>query len=153
VIYDDGFITNWMLNPWGGSADPSSTTAVYDGMNAIELSIRPGEGIAFNGGMTPDTLQNYTHMVFYFNGGETADQNTYIEMFVGEDVLVGEQAYMIDYVEGGPIQPGEWYRVSIPLSVLNPERLLFEWFNIVDASGNGASTFYIDEIRFVTAGP
>ena len=153
VVYADGLEPGWMLNPWGGSADPSSTTAVYEGMNAIELSIRPGEGIAFNGVIAPDILQYYTHLVFYFNSGKTADQNTYIEMFVGEDVLVGEQAYLTDYVEGGPIQPGEWYKVSIPLSVLNPEGLLFEWFNIMDASGNGASTFYIDEIRFVAAGP
>jgi len=151
VLYDDDLSADWSLNPWGGSADPSSTTAVYEGINAIELSIRPGEGIAFNGGMAPDILQNYTHLVFYFNSGETADQNTYIEMFVGEDVLVGEQAYLTDYVESGPIQPGEWYKVSIPLSVLNPERLLFEWFNIMDASGIGAATFYIDEIRFVAA--
>ena len=74
-------------------------------------------------------------------------------MFVGEDVTVGEQAYLTDYVKGGPIQAGEWYKVSLPLSVLNPENLLFEWFNIMDASGNGAATFYIDEIRFVSAGP
>jgi len=153
VIYDDTLTEPWSLNPWGGSADPSSTAAVYEGMNAVELSIRPGGGIAFDGGMAPDILQDYTHLVFYFNGGERADQNTYIEMFVGEDVLVGDQAYLTDYVEGGPIQPGEWYKVSIPLSVLNPEGLLFEWFNIMDASGNGAATFYIDEIRFVTAGP
>ena len=153
VIYNDGFTSNWMLNPWGGSADLSSTSAAYEGMNSIELTIRPGEGIAFGGGMTPDILQNYTHLVFYFNGGETADKNTYIEMFVGEDVSVGEQAYLTDYIDSGPIQPGVWYQVSIPLSVLNPERLLFEWFNMMDASGNGASTFYIDEIRFVSAVP
>jgi len=153
VIYDDVFTSNWNLGPWGGSGEPSSTSTVYEGMNAIELSIRPGEGIAFNGGLTPDILQNYTHLVFYFNGGETADQHTYIEMFVGEDVLVGEQAYLTDYVENGPIQQGEWYQVSIPLSVLNPERLLFEWFNIMDASGTGVSTFFIDEMRFVAFGP
>ncbi len=153
IVYDDQFRELWFLDPWGGSADPSSTTSVYDGMNVIELSIWPGEGITIGGWLPPDILPYYTDLVFYFNSGETADKNIYIQMFGGEDINVGDQAYLTDYVESGPIQPREWYKVSIPMSVLNPERLLFEWFNIMDASGNGASTFYIDGIRFVSTGP
>ena len=41
----------------------------------------------------------------------------------------------------------------VPLSTLNPDGGSMAWFDIGDASGNGASTFYIDEMRFVAVDP
>jgi hypothetical protein len=57
------------------------------------------------------------------------------------------------YIEDFPLQPGQWHRVAIPLSDLNAEGASIDDFTITDASGGGASTFYIDEIRLVAGGP
>ena len=73
----------------------------------------------------------------------------------GDNITLGERAYLVEggYIEGYPLQPGQWHRVAVPLSTLNPVRQPFVWFDIGNASGNGAATFYIDEIRFVVSGP
>lgn len=45
------------------------------------------------------------------------------------------------------------HRVAIPLSDLNAEGATIKDFTITDASGGGAATFYVDEIRLVVSGP
>jgi len=90
--------------------------------------------------------------VFYLNGGETADQQLYVEMKSGDNTSLG-RADLIDYMENYPLLPGQWHRVAVPLSVLNPSLGNFGWFDIGNASGNGAANFFIDEIRFVTTKP
>ena len=69
-----------------------------------------------------------------------------------DNITLGK-AELADFIEDYPLQPGEWHRVMIPLSTLNPGLQNFGWFDIGDVSGEGASTFYIDEIRFVTTEP
>jgi hypothetical protein len=127
---------------------------VYAGLLAIEVTLQPSVGITFDTS-PPFDISDYAYLVFYLNGGETADQQLYVEMKSGDNVPLGERATLTDstFVEGYPLQAGQWHRVTIPLNLLNPEGVPFAWFDIGDASGKGAATFYIDEIRLVAAGP
>ncbi len=154
IIYTDGLAAGWSLDPWGGQADAHSSRVVYQGSEAIEITLQPSIGITFDT-RPPLDIANYTYLVFYLNGGDTADQQLYVEMKSGDNVPLGERAYLTDstFVEGYPLQPGQWHRVTIPLSFLNREGVPFAWFDIGDASGNGTSTFYIDEIQLVGAKP
>jgi hypothetical protein len=97
-------------------------------------------------------------LAFYFNAGAAADQQLYVEMkagfrMPGREVELGERVNLLDYIEDGQLRPWQWYHVAIPLSLLDPQGKDFVWIEIGDASGNGASTFYIDDIRFVPTVP
>ena len=149
VIYDDALAAGWSIDPYGGSADWNASGMVYQGASAIEVTLEPDLWITFDVGQFDSSA--YGYLVFYLNGGETTDQQLYVEMNSGETSL--GRADLTDYIEGYPLQPDEWHRVAVPLNLLNPKGKSIAWFDIGDASGNGASTFYIDEIRFVSPGP
>jgi len=147
IVYDDELAEGWSLDPRGGTVDLSSSASVFKGSNAIEFTLEPGGTITFdNAGFDTSPFE---YMVFYFNGGATADQELYVEMKSGDATSLGK-AELADTIEDYPLRPDTWYQVKIPLKALNPGKLPFAWFDFGDASGNGASTFYVDEIRFVT---
>jgi len=151
VVYDDGLSEGWSLDPWSGTADLFSSASVYQGVNAIEITLEPeGGAITFdNWGF--DTSP-YDYMIFYINGSATADQELYVEMISVDNQTLG-RAELVDFIEDYPLQPDKWHRVMIPLSSLNPSSGNFGWFDVGDAAGAGASAFYVDEIRFVTTRP
>lgn len=153
VIYSDDFASGWFLNSWdNGTAEPFSSANVYQGSNAIEFTFGPGGGFSFAIGSFDASA--YDYLVFYINGAVTADQELYLWMYSEDGDLLGEGFYLSEgYIEGGSLQPGQWHQVVLPLDLVNLEGNFISWFDFGDASGNGASTFFIDEMRFVTAGP
>jgi len=88
VVYDDGLAPNWSLDPAGGSADLHASDTVYQGTNAIEVTLEPDLWITFDVASPPDFSAS-TILVFYLNGGETADQQLYVEMKSGDGVSLG----------------------------------------------------------------
>ena len=150
VVYDDELAEGWSLDPWSGTAELFSSASVYQGSSAIEVMLEPWGAITFDNASFDTSA--YDYMVFNLNGGATADQALYVEMISVDNITLGK-AELADFIEDYPLQPGEWHRVMIPLSTLNPGLQNFGWFDIGDVSGEGASTFYIDEIRFVTTEP
>jgi len=151
LVYDDELAEGWTLDPWAGTANTSSSAQVYQGSRAIEITLRSRPGAILLDNKSFDTVP-YDYMVFYLNGGTTADQELYVEMISVDNKTLG-RAELADFIADYPLQPNQWHQVVIPLSVLNPDSENFGWFDLGDASGNGASTFYIDEIRFVSARP
>jgi hypothetical protein len=149
LVYDDKLAEGWTLNPWNGTADFSSVS-VYQGSGAIEITLPAGGAILLDNWDFDTSF--YDYMVFYLNGSSIADQALYIEMISVDNITLG-RAELVDYIEDDPLQPNKWHRVMIPLTILNPNRENFGWFDLGDASGNGASAFFIDEIRFVSAEP
>jgi hypothetical protein len=153
AIYGDDFASGWFLNSWdAGTADQLSSASVYEGSNAIEFTLEPDGGFSFVIGSFD--ASDYDYLVFYLNGGETADQDLFLRMNSEETDILGEAFILSDgYIEGGSLQPGQWHQVALPLNLVNSKGKSISWFDMGDASGDGASTFYIDEIRFVSTGP
>jgi len=151
LVYDDKLAEGWTLDPWAGTANTSSSAQFYQGSRAIEITLRSSPGAILLDNKLFDTAP-YDYMVFYLNGGSTADQELYVEMISVDNKTLG-RANLADYIADYPLQPDKWHQVMIPLTILNPNRENFGWFDLGDASGNGASTFYIDEIRFVSTEP
>jgi len=150
VVYDDGLSEGWSLDPWNGTADLFSSASVYQGSSAVEVTLVPDGGAILFDNWSFDTSP-YDYLVFYLNGSTTADQELYVEMISIDNLTLG-RAELANFIEDYPLQPDGWHRVMIPLSALNPSFGNFGWFDLGDASGNGASTFYLDQIRFVAAG-
>jgi hypothetical protein len=154
VVYADSLVKPWS---WSVEGEAQESDLAFEGEHAIAVSLTPGGAIYFDT-KRPPYVPNYTWLVFDFNGGDTADQQLYLEMKTGfrtasGEIELGERVYLADYIEDYLLQPGQWYRMAIPLNRLDPGGDDFSWFEIGDASGDGASTFYIDGIRFVPAGP
>ena len=67
--------------------------------------------------------------------------------------FVSARVNLVDHIQDSPLQLGEWHPIMVPLKLLNPESKTFDWFDIGDASGNGASTFSIDELKIMASDP
>jgi len=136
--------------PWDGSGDLSSTAVVYAGTHAIEATLQPDLSVTFDSAQFD--VSPYDYLVFFVHGGDAADQDLYVEMMAGGEGVLGERAFLVDYMGGNALDAGAWMVAVVPLGVINPGGALMDWFDIGDASGNGASGFHIDEIRFVASG-
>lgn len=150
IIYDDRFIKPWSCNADG---EFQESNMAFQGEESIQVTLVPDGAVYFNNNRPP-YIPFYTWLAFYFNGGAAADQQLYVEMKAGfrmpdREVELGERLNLLDYIEDSPLQPWRWYHVAIPLSLLDPRGKDFVWIEIGDSSGNGASTFFIDDIRFV----
>lgn len=67
--------------------------------------------------------------------------------------LVCRLNHLAEQVSSGGIKGSVFPDRRVLPGQLNPEGNPLAWFDIGDASGDGAATFYIDEIRFVASGP
>lgn len=151
VIYDDGFALDyWIGWTWDGDVDTNSSEVVHTGEQAIEITLQPEGGLALI--LHQLDISPYTWLIFQVNGGETADQRVGVSVSL-RDVWATPPLDVLNYIEGGQLEPGQWHQVLVPLSVLSPDGGEIDQINFVDMSGGGASTFYLDEIRFVAAGP
>lgn len=147
VVYDDELAEGLSMDIWGGMIDQFSTANVYQGTNAIEITIDPGSGFTIP--VDSFDTSRYDFLVFYLNGGDSADQELSVVMMSESGMPLGAQLELAEYSDNYPLQPGTWHLVSLPLNLLNPEGISKFWIDFLDASGKGASTFYIDDIRFV----
>jgi len=153
VIYSDDFASGWSLNSWdNGIADQLSTANAYQGSSSIEFTIEPGGGFSFPIGSFDTSA--YGYLVFYINASDSTDQEFYLQMNSEDGDVLGKVFYLSEgYIEGGSLQTGQWHQVVLPLNLVNQEGKPISWFDFGYAAGSGSSTFYIDEIRFVTAEP
>ena len=150
VIYDDSLAPGWRAESWESETQIDSTTMVYDGTQAIEVAAQKNGGIALVTDALPD-ISPYNWLVFYINIGETRNPLFVLDTYYEGVPISTELLYIADYTEGGKLEPGLWYQVVVPMSDLIPEGGTLVQINFAyDGSG---TTFYLDEIRFVSAGP
>jgi hypothetical protein len=73
-------------------------------------------------------------------------------MWFGGNPILSERFDVSDYVEGGQLQPGQWYQVIVPLGDLVPEGGSFDQINFAYDGSDASTTFYLDQIRLVAGG-
>ena len=151
-IYDDQFsIEWWIVWPWESEVDTNSSEISYLGENAIKASLQPNGGFAVIVGPQIE-LSPFNWLSFYINGGEEANQQIGIVLGFHEGWMT-PPLNVTDYIEGGVLEPEQWHLVMVPISDLSPNGGAIDQLNFVGMDGKAVPTFYIDEIRFVSAGP
>jgi len=151
LIYDDSLAPGWRVALWDSEALVDSAAMVYGGTQAIEVAAQQYGGIAL-GIDTPPDLSPYDWLVFYINIGETTHPVFVLDMHYEDAQVSIETLAVSGYVGGGQLEAGQWQQVVVPLSALNSTGGSIDQINFA-YDGSGATTFYLDEIRFVSAGP
>jgi hypothetical protein len=148
VIYDDALAVGWQASPNDAEANLNSTTLVYQGSKAIEINARGWGALALSYKQPVDT-SGYNELVFHVNPAGTNNLNFSITIFNQEKSV--NYVFLVDYLDGKPLQPNEWRMIIIPLSDLNPDGAAFDRIFVQNESDEPA-TFYLDEM-FFTAEP
>lgn len=144
TIYNDSLAAGW--NNWGSWApnDLGSTAQVHSGTKSISVS--PGGWGALvlqNGGAAINT-SIYHSLVFWIHGGATGGQ----KLGVG---VIRNGSWQQGTAVPTPVA-NTWTKVQIPLTALSVEGASdITGIFIMDWSGNGDPTYYVDDIALSTS--
>jgi hypothetical protein len=150
-IYDDATEPGWdiYVNSGEGEIDPSSRSVVHNGQFAIEAKLDTWASFAM--WTQPFDTSQLLYLEFYINGGPEGGQQINV-LTIYEDGVLTNLATS-DYTGFATLPPGEWVMVRIPVEDLNPSNEPVNAFVIENHTDDPAPTFYVDDIRFVGAGP
>ena len=148
-IYEDAARAGWFINAWDGKIDLSSESVVHKGQSAIEANMDPWG--AFGMWSKPLDTSQYLYLEFLINGGSQGGQLINVLTFHEDEVMTN--LAIGDYTGTAELPPGEWVIVRIPVEDLNPDNDLVTQIVIENHSDDPAGTFYVDDIRFVSARP
>ncbi len=147
TVFDDAIHEEFQTGVWGNpSFSLDSDNNPKSGNVCVKVSGAAWEAFEFLR-MAPGWEEIYimdpgcySYISFWFNTGrETADTQSIV---VSLDL--GEPAFIADYIEG-EINPDTWYRIRIPLNMMNPENS--EFFRLVFWNYSDSNfDFFLDDI-------
>jgi alpha-N-arabinofuranosidase len=138
ALYDDSFASGWMNWSWA-SVDPANPSPVNSGTSSIAVTATaPYQGLAFH--HADVETQSYASLTFWIDGGPTGGQVLALVASVGG---VSQPSVTV-----GPLAPGVWQKVVVPLASLGAANVLnLSDIWLIDISGAEAPTYYVDDVR------
>lgn len=139
-VYGDALVNGWEDWSWGDAAhDLASTASIYSGAKAIAVTYGSAgwSGLQF-GRHDPISLNSYDTLRFWVHGGVGGGQVVQVQVVDGSTTLT----------KNITPQAGTWTQVDVPLAGLSQVTLL-AWFN---NTAGAQSTFYIDDVTFISSG-
>jgi PKD repeat protein len=149
IAYSDALGLGWQDWSWDCNRNFESTTSVYRGKYAINVSFEPWGGLSFANPEGVNT-DRYDSLEFYINGGERGGQQ--LRLSVTDDKgneLPSSGGVSINnpkYVHDGIISAKIWKLVSVPLEDLNATNTKIIKINIMDNTGHAQPALYIDDV-------
>ena len=149
IVYDDALKNGFQ--DWGWTPHSyANITPVLMGSRSISVTyagnwdglwiVNPGGGV--------DTSA-YTAIHFAIHGGTTGGQTILVQ--AGSDATYPTNAVNLNtYLPGGPVA-NQWRVVEIPLAALNLQNAIFANMAFKSNTGAAQPTFYLDDIRLVSA--
>lgn len=143
TIYEESLDNGWINASWNADINLTSTEQKYAGTNSIKiiqsswgaLSLRSG-----NWGASEDVnTGQYGSLQFaVWPEGQNLNMRIYFQ---------NDENASFQKVALGSLASGQWNRVSVPVSELNPDNIPVNRLNIQETSGQ-TKTFFIDQMGF-----
>ena len=142
LIYTDSVQIDWQDWSWFSTRDFSCTTIVHSGSSSISVSQTEAWGAFALEHANIDTSL-YTDLSFWINGGPTGGQ---LLMVYADSPLFNSHPQ----IPLPTVPANAWQQITLSLSSLGvANQPDFSRFAIMDRSGSGAATFYIDDIKLI----
>ena len=136
----------WVPFGWA-TINYANTAPVHSGAASISVSAGPNQALYLH--HQPFNTRLYTALTFWIHGGPSGGQALRVQA-----THYGTPQAIVPL---DPLPANAWRQVSIPLSQLgvagnaDSSQNVMDGFWIQDASGQGAATFYVDDITLVEA--
>ncbi|MBT4502841.1 MAG: hypothetical protein HOC74_34225 [Gemmatimonadetes bacterium] len=153
AIYSDALGAGW--EDWSRTAatDMADTREAFTGEQSIFVELEAWGALSLHVDPAMDPAA-YHWLEFYIRGSAESEVGLWVFIYTEDGTEQGKRR--VDdphYMEDGIIEAGAWKRVLIPLEDLNPDKLAFTGIVLQDRTGDGTSTFWVDDIRLVGARP
>lgn len=137
IIYGDSLADGWENWSWDTAVDFAGSSPVHDGTQSVAVTYTRGWGALYLHPSSGIDLAEYEQLSFWIHGGVAGNQQLRL-------VANGDGNYDVAITA----QANTWTRINIALSALgNPASLSDIYWQ--DTTGNGQSTFYLDDIRLL----
>jgi alpha-N-arabinofuranosidase len=143
AMYQDSLANGWNNWSWA-TVDLASSATVHTGTGAIAVTAGPFQALYLEHDALPTST--YQSLKFWINGGGTGGQTLNV---IGLLNGVAQPAVPI-----GPLAPGAWQQIVIPLSqlgVASASNLTGLWLQ--ENAGITQPTFYVDDVSLEFAPP
>ena len=152
-MFNDAYVAPFIAEGWSATATPQTTTKT-EGTTALAVNLTAGwsaYGVGIDWSQAPYLGASQTEVSFAFNAGATVNAalNT-LQLGVEDDdaatpwTFVNLKPYL---VATGNIAASTWYRVTVPMSVLNPSNALVRRFVIFNNSSVANVPFFVDDLK------
>jgi photosystem II stability/assembly factor-like uncharacterized protein len=141
-IYTDALATGWEDVGWA-TRNLASTAVVHSGSAAISASADPWAALWFRNPAGFDTT-GFQSLSFWIHGGDAGGQALQAAIDIGWS--------WSGYVPIPAPEPGVWQPVVIPLADLSGADTMINGV-IIQALGDGAATFHVDDIELQKPAP
>ncbi|MDY0019170.1 MAG: hypothetical protein RBT47_04130 [Anaerolineae bacterium] len=139
-VYTDGLETGWEDGSWGGTIDLDAVSPVYRGTRSISATLDSWGALA----LYHDAFDSSPYGWLEFAIRE-ADAGQRLRVAASDEH--GEELRALPLC----VEPGEWTRIRVRLSDLNAEARLIGGGAFINY-GDEPAAFWVDEIRWVSAG-
>lgn len=152
-VYADAFVAPFQ-NASTGATVTTNTTTKYEGTNALSVVLQ-NAGSTFGSAITsseqPYSAAAHTELTFSFNAGAVVHAGIADLSVAVDDDSTGTALTYVPLkpllVTSGNVAASTWYRVTIPMTTLNPSNLPFRKLLIANRGALTNVNFLIDDIR------
>jgi hypothetical protein len=150
VIYEEGLGTNWSNYSFAfANFSFGNTEQAHTGTKSVKAApaTQSYEFISFRKSAPINTNQYPNGISFWVYGGNVVGTSTKVKIAVG---TYPTDTYVAGVEKAYDITPGSWQLITLPWSDIgNPAAV--QRINIKDYSGTTGQTFYVDDVKLVTA--
>lgn len=141
VIYADAVANGWTLGSGSNmTINAANTSPVRTGTKSIS-AIPSADWGHFGLDKANANLAGFEKLEFWAHGGTAGGQRIDVQAF-RNGVLLG--SYYLP-----ALAAGQWKRMAVPLSSLNPSSSLVDTILIFDPDGSAGARFYLDDIALI----
>lgn len=101
----------------------------------------------------PTQLSPYTHLDVWVNGGSTGGQTLAIAFYPRDFDFACAAVSLDDYLVGGAIAANAWRLAHVPLRDMGVDGASVSALAVVEPTGRGQPTVYLDDVALVTESP
>jgi hypothetical protein len=149
-ILGDGLAEGWEDLSWQADHDLEATDEAHNGNSSLRTRLAPWGGVSFGHAVFP----SYSYYFLEFNIRSSGETEPLLwALFYDREGKPLIRVTVNDgrYIEGGTVEAARWKPVSIPLADLGAARRFLSRFSLQDRSGDGTTTFWVDDLRIVGA--
>ena len=144
-MFADAYVAPFIAAGWGASATPTAA-------GTLDVTLQTAwsaYGIGIDWSEAKYSGASQTELTFAFNAGATVDAGiASLAIFVDDDDATTPERWIAlkPYLTSGAVAASTWYRVAIPMSVLNPTGLPIRRVLVGNRSSLTNVKFFVDDL-------
>jgi len=149
-IIAEGLGEGWKDTSWQAERDFEASDLAHSGTRSLRAKLDPWGAVSIS--HPAFASYSYHFLEFYVRDSGGTEPQLWVYFYDRDgNPLLRTPVNDPSYIEGGTIEAGSWKHVLIPLAEMGAGRKRLSRFSLQDRSGQGTSSFWVDDLRLIGA--